>query len=272
MNSVKSGAWYILWTDNIPVNRRMKISLVQCKAGMSGIDSTLMEVERLIGQGTGAGIYILPEMFATGQCIGNMELAQDMDGQIVCWMKKMSNQLDAAVAGSVLICGDGRFYNRFCFVRPDGTVQTYDKRHLFSYAGENRFITPGSERRIIEFRGVRILPQVCYDLRFPIFSRNRDDYDIAIYVANWPVKRQLSWDILLRARAIENQAYVAGVNIVGQDEFGVYEGHTALVSPYGEAVVKAEDSKSQIITGALDMERLVHFRSKFPVLNDADIN
>lgn len=250
----------------------MKISLVQCKASTSGIDSTLMEVEKLIGQGTGAGIYILPEMFASGQCIDNMKLAQDMGGQTVSWMKKMSERLDAAIAGSVLICEDDRYYNRFCFARPDGTVQTYDKRHLFSYAGENRFITPGSERRIIEFRGVRILPQVCYDLRFPIFSRNRDDYDIAIYVANWPVKRQLSWDILLRARAIENQAYVAGVNIVGQDDFGIYEGHTALISPYGEYVVKAGDNNAQIVTGVLDMEHLAHFRAKFPVLNDADHN
>ena len=250
----------------------MTISLVQCAAPTSGIDTTLKGIEELVGQGTGADIYVLPEMFATGQCIDNMELAQNMDGQIPNWMKKMSARLDAAVAGSVLICSSEKYYNRFCFVLPDGNILTYDKRHLFSYAGENRLITAGADRLIFQFRGIRILPQVCYDLRFPVFSRNRDDYDIALYVANWPVKRQLSWDILLRARAIENQAYVAGVNIVGQDKFGMYEGHTALISPYGEDVVRAEDGKPQIITGVLDMEHLAHFRSKFPVLNDADIN
>lgn len=250
----------------------MTISLIQCAVSASGTENALIEIEKLTGQGTGADIYVLPELFATGQCIANMTLAQSMDGQILTWMKQMSSRLDAAVAGSVLIGSDGKFYNRFCFVKPDGNVSVYDKRHLFSYAGENRLITAGTERCIMEFRGVRILPQVCYDLRFPIFSRNRDDYDLAIYVANWPVKRQLSWDVLLRARAIENQAYVAGVNIIGQDEYGMYEGHTALISPYGEDVVRAENGKSQIVTAELDMEQLAHFRSKFPVLDDADIH
>ncbi len=248
----------------------MRISLVQCAAPTEGIGITLNDIEKIIGYGSGADIYVLPELFATGQCADPAAVVQEMDGQIVQWMLDMASRLDAAIAGSVTIKSNNNIYNRFCLAKPDGNVDFYDKRHLFSYSGENRLITAGRDRIIMEFRGLRILPQVCYDLRFPVFSRNRDDYDIVLYVANWPVKRQIAWDILLRARAIENQAFAAGVNIVGEDMFGTYEGHSALISPYGEYIAVSDSATPQIITGDLDMDRLAHFRSKFPVIDDAD--
>ena len=248
----------------------MRISLVQCAVPTEGIDITLNVIENIIGNGSGADIYVLPELFATGQCAVPAEVAQEMDGQIVRWMLDMASRLDAAIAGSVTIGSNDNIYNRFCLAKPDGNVDFYDKRHLVSYSRENRLYTAGKDRVIMEFRGLRILPQVCYDLRFPVFSRNRDDDDIVLYVANWPVKRQIAWDILLRARAIENQAFAAGVNIVGEDMFGTYEGHSALIGPYGEYIAVSDSATPQIITGDLDMDSLVRYRSKFPVIDDAD--
>lgn len=248
----------------------MRVSLIQCKPSGGGHEATLRSIESVIGSGTGADIYILPEMFATGQSLEPACIAQTMDGPVVSWMRQMAVRLDAAVAGSVAISENGHYYNRFCMARPDGVVDVYDKRHLFSYSGENLRFSAGKERVVVEFRGLRILLQVCYDLRFPVFSRNRDDYDMAIYVANWPLKRQSSWDILLRARAMENQCFVAGVNRVGDDEYGHYEGHSVLLSPYGEALAAADNDAVRMVTGDLDMEHLRHFRAKFPVLDDAD--
>ena len=247
-----------------------KVTLVQCSPSDEGISASLRHIDNIMGDGTGAGLYILPEMFASGQCIDPTPVAQGMDGSIVRWLKDKAAALNAAVAGSVAVCEDGRFFNRLCFSFPDGRVMTYDKRHLFRYSGEGKYFTAGQERTVVDLDGMRILLQVCYDLRFPVFSRNRDDYDMAVYVANWPVNRQSSWDILLRARAMENQCFVAGVNCVGDDGYGHYEGHSALIGPYGETIVSAADDTEEMVTGELDMEHLMHFREKFPVMDDAD--
>lgn len=248
----------------------MRVSLVQSSPIRRDVNASLNALDVIIGDGTSADLYVLPEMFASGQCVDPIPVAQDMEGSIVSWMKATAGRLDAAVAGSVAIEEDGHYYNRLCFARPDGTVITYDKRHLFTYSGENMHFSAGNERIITEFRGVRILLQVCYDLRFPVFSRNRDDYDMILYVANWPLKRQNSWDVFLRARAMENQCYVAGTNCVGDDEYGHYEGHSALIGPYGETIIQAENDAEQIVTEEIDMDKLRHFREKFPVLDDAD--
>ena len=152
---------------------------------------------------------------------------------------------------------------------PDGKILCYDKHHLFSYSGEADHFTSGQERVVVRFRGLRILLLICYDLRFPIFSRNHDDYDAIIYPANWPDKRILAWDTLLRARAIENQCYVIGVNRSGADEWGTYPGHSAVISPYGNTLVQT-DERIQMECADLDLERLAQFRAKFPVMQDAD--
>ena len=155
-------------------------------------------------------------------------------------------------------------------MKPDGDVTFYDKRHLFSYAGENEHYTRGESRVIAEWRGVRIMLQVCYDLRFPVFCRNRGDYDMMIFVAAWPTSRIHVWDTLLKARALENQCYVAGVNRIGTDPKCEYCGHSVIVSPYGDVMVRCEDDKECSTAAEIDIERLQSFRKKFPVLNDAD--
>ena len=248
----------------------MKIALVQNNPVQGDPGSSLADLDRLIGQGCGADIYVLPEMFATGQYIDPSSVVQTMDGQIVGWMVQKASFLNAAVCGTLPIVENGYTYNRLCFAKPDGTIDYYDKHHLFSYSGEAENYTPGTERVVIEFRGLRILLLICYDLRFPIFSRNRDDYDAVIYPANWPEKRILAWDTLLRARAIENQCFAIGVNRAGTDDFGLYPGHSAIITPYGETLVQTNEAP-QMVSAALDMDQLARFRTKFPVLQDADI-
>lgn len=247
----------------------MKISIVQNNPVQGDPGSSLADLDRLIGQGCGADIYVLPEMFATGQYIDPSGVVQTMDGQIVDWMVQKASYLNAAVCGSLPIKENGYTYNRLIFAKPDGTIDYYNKHHLFSYSGEAQNYTPGNDRVVIEFRGLRILLLICYDLRFPIFSRNRDDYDAVFYPANWPEKRILAWDTLLRARAIENQCYVIGVNRSGDDDFGFYPGHSAIITPYGETLIQT-DAEPQMTCANLDMEQLARFRAKFPVLQDAD--
>ncbi len=248
----------------------MKVALVQSSPVHGDMEAGLAELDLLIGSGNGADVYVLPEMFASGQCTDPCGTMQSMDGTVLTWMKDKARALDAAVAGSVAIAEDGRHVNRLCFAMPDGRVVTYDKRHLFSYSGENHHFSAGGGRVVAEFRGVRFLLQICYDLRFPVFSRCRSDYDAIIYVAAWPDSRSYAWDTLLRARAIENQAYVIGVNMTGQDRYGSYKGHSALIGPYGDTLAACPDNTASVCAGVMDMDILVHFRTKFPALADAD--
>jgi predicted amidohydrolase len=247
----------------------MRIAIVQTAPQKGDWKQNLTDADNLIGQGCGADIYVLPEMFATGQYIDPSEVVQTMDGPVVDWLVGKASLLNAAVCGTLPVIEDGHTYNRFCFAMPDGNTLCYDKHHLFSYSGEADHFTPGQERVVVRFRGLRILLLICYDLRFPIFSRNHDDYDAIIYPANWPDKRILAWDTLLRARAIENQCYVIGVNRSGADEWGTYPGHSAVISPYGNTLVQT-DERIQMEYADLDLERLAQFRAKFPVMQDAD--
>ena len=247
----------------------MKIALVQNAPVQGDPASSLAGLDSLIGNGCGADIYVLPEMFATGQYIDPTPVVQTMDGPIVKWLIDKSAQLNAAVCGSLPVLENDHVYNRLCFAMPDGNIRYYNKHHLFSYSGEAENYTPGQDRVVIEFRGLRILLLICYDLRFPIFSRNRDDYDAVLYPANWPEKRILAWDTLLRARAIENQCYAIGVNRSGSDDFGFYPGHSAIITPYGDTLVQTNE-QPQMVFADLDMELLTKFRAKFPVLQDAD--
>lgn len=248
----------------------MKIALIQNSPVKGNPDKSLAELDRLIEKGCGADIYVLPEMFATGQYIDPTPVVQSMNGPVVRWLLETAHRLNAAVCGTLPVAENGHVYNRLCFCTPDGSISYYDKHHLFSYSGESEHFTPGTDRVIVKFRGLRILLLICYDLRFPIFSRNRDDYDAVLYPANWPDKRILAWDTLLRARAIENQCFVIGVNRSGSDEFGDYPGHSTIIGPYGDTLVQT-DAHPQMVCAELDMDLLHRFRTKFPVLQDADI-
>ena len=221
--------------------------------------------------GRSVDLIVLPEMFTTGYCAdpSQSDTAIDDGMQAVTWMRHIAGRHGAAVAGSVAVADKGWYYNRLYFVRPDGGVEYYDKRHLFAMGGEADHYTAGRRRVVVEWRGVRILLQVCYDLRFPVFARSRGDYDMIVYAANWPTPRIAVWDTLLRARAIENQCYVAGVNRAGQDPWRDYCGRTALIDPYGRVAASCGEGE-HVVTGDIDMDRLAAFRRKFPVLDDRD--
>ena len=167
---------------------------------------------------TEADLFLLPEMFSTGFCMEAEEVA-DRQLETLTWMQSFAKSKNSAVAGSASVAENGKFYNRFYFVFPDGSFEYYDKRHLFSYSGEDKIYTAGTQRKIIDYKGFKILLQVCFDLRFPVFSRNQDDYDAIFYVANWPKSRVEAWKSLLKARSIENQACLFGLNRIGTDGY-----------------------------------------------------
>ncbi len=218
-----------------------------------------------------ADLYILPEMFSTGFCSKSQFFAEPSGNSSLEWMKECASRFNAAIAGSIAIDEGGIHYNRFYFVKPDGATEFYDKRHLFTYGGEDNFFKGGKERRIVEYNGFRILLQVCYDLRFPVFSRNMKDYDLAVYVASWPASRAEVWSALLKARAIENQCYVIGVNRVGDDPESHYSGNSTAIDAYGHTVAACTPEKEETVCAELDLAELEEFRKKFPVLEDRDI-
>lgn len=249
----------------------MKISIIQQDIVWAEVTENIRKVDSIIDSLPQADIYILPEMFSTGFCTVPDGIAEEAEGQTLQWMKAKSSQINAAIAGSLAVKEQGQYYNRFYFVQPDGTVHHYDKKHLFTYGGEHEHFTAGNERVVVEFRGVRILLEICYDLRFPIWSRNHGDYDMIFYVASWPSVRMGAWKSLLVARAIENQCYVAGVNRVGKDPSNEYAGGSMVVDPYGKIIAECEDGVEMSTSAEIDMDMLEAFRAKFPVLNDSDV-
>lgn len=215
-------------------------------------------------------VVILPEMFTTGFTMDSHNQAEPISGPSVTWMRDMAANYQIVLAGSLVIAEAGRYYNRFIWMPPDGQLAHYDKRHLFRMAGEHHYYSPGSIRLTVELNGWRICPLVCYDLRFPVFSRNRNDYDLLIYVANWPAKRRYAWQTLLRARAIENLCYVVGVNRVGMDaNHNEYSGDSAALTYLGEEMI-CQAYQPMIKTVTLDYEALQQYRQKFPAHLDAD--
>ena len=225
--------------------------------------------EALIGKSPASDVYVLPEMWATG--FAATEPAEVCHDAPLEWMNTMAGQLDAALCGSLVAKDiDGSYRNRQYFVLPDGTFHTYDKRHLFTYGGENLHYTRGDKRVTVRYKGVKFMLQTCYDLRFPVWTRSQNDYDAIIYVANWPESRQNVWHILLRARAIENQCYVIGANRTGCDPVCKYSGHSAIIDAKGRTLAQAKRDNEQTVTADIDMEQLEKFRQKFPVLMDRD--
>lgn len=248
----------------------MKVAAVQQDIVWCDAEANRCSFGHAIEQAPGCDLYVLPEMFTTGFVMEPEGIVEETEGSTLHWMRQTAVKTGAALCGSVAVREHGRFYNRQYFVKPDGSAVSYDKHHLFTYGGETRRYQAGTRRVIVEWQGVRFLMQTCYDLRFPVFSRNRDDYDAILYVANWPLSRKNVWQTLLRARAIENQSFVVGVNRSGSDAACPYCGLSAIVDAYGRTLAEAGETSSEIITATFDMERLRHFRHKFPVLGDAD--
>ena len=247
----------------------MKITTLQQDILWSSPTENLQRADKAIDEAPISDLYILPEMFSTGFCTEPEGIAE-RDCTSLRWMQQNAKQMGAAIAGSIATEEEGVFYNRFYFVTPEGDYAQYDKHHLFTYGGEHKCYQAGQERVVVEYMGVRILLAICYDLRFPVWSRNRKDYDMAIYVASWPTPRVEAWKALLHARAIENQCYVVGVNRVGKDPYCQYSGHSAIIDPYGKTLAECNEDKECLLTVQIDMEVLKAFREKFPVLEDAD--
>ena len=249
----------------------MKISLVQQNILWSNPAANIAHLEDILPAKSGStDLILLPEMFTTGFATSAVGIAEEQPYSSLEWMKRKAASVGCAVAASIATREGNNYYNRFHFVKPDGSVCSYDKHHLFTYGGEHMRYTAGEERVVVEFRGVRFMLAVCYDLRFPVWLRGRGDYDALLVVASWPAVRRKAWDALLRARAIENQCYVAAVNRVGEDPSNAYNGGSVLIDPHGDDVVAASDGIEEIVEAEIDMNALQSFRGQFPVLNDAD--
>ena len=255
----------------------MKINLIQTDIVWGDPQANCEHLDKLLASAEPADIYVLPEMFSTGFATLPNATVEHEPAEGLAWMQRKAQELHAAIAGSIAlespVAGDdetARCVNRFYFVRPDGTYEQYDKRHLFGYGGEGERFRAGQERVVVKYLGVRFLLAVCYDLRFPVWLRSRDDYDVMLLVASWPDVRRFAWDTLARARAIENACYVAAVNRVGNDPACTYNGGTAWIGPYGETIAEAADSKEGVVSGEIDLARIATYHTKFPVLSDAD--
>lgn len=215
-------------------------------------------------------LIVLPEMFTSGFSMDAPNLAETMEGESVRWMRETAAMSEASVCGSLIITENRHHYNRFICVSPEGDLRFYDKRHLFRLADEQSHYEPGTEVLIFELNGWRICPMVCYDLRFPVWSRNQDAYDVLIYVANWPNRRHHAWETLLRARAIENLSYVVGVNRTGSDGNDIpYDGGSAIIDYLGADLVNLGDREGTA-SATLESEKLTAFRERFAFHKDAD--
>lgn len=250
----------------------MRISVVQADLKWEDKDANFHNIGKLIlPLKNRTDLVVLPEMFSTGFSMSVNDLAEEEDGITFNWMVETSQKGRFAVCGSYIVKENDKFYNRFVFVSPEAAHSRYNKRHLFSMGGEDKFFSPGLDRLVFSYMGFRISPYVCYDLRFPVWSRNRNEYDLAIYCANWPQPRINVWNVLLQARAIENQCYVAGCNRIGTDGMKIsYNGSSRIINPRGEIIKMAEDNEEAVITAELSLEELSYFRKKFDTLKDAD--
>jgi predicted amidohydrolase len=258
--------------------KNLTIALIQAQLRQREPAANREHLEALVRSAGPADLYLLPETFTTG-FLGDgprtgeahdIRRAEDMAGDTVKWLRGLAVEAGGALAGSVVIEEQGAHYNRFLFASPDGRLHHYDKRHLFAFGGEDQRYSAGARRVVFEYRGWRICPQVCYDLRFPVWCRNRDDYDLLLFVANWPAVRVAAWDALLPARAIENQACVAAVNRVGEDGNGVtYPGRSVAYDALGASIVAPWSEEGSRIA-ELSFDALREVRSKLPFAADAD--
>lgn len=226
--------------------------------------------QKMAGLAGQTDIVILPEMFSTGFSMKSEALAEEMDGSTMQWLERQAKEIDAVVTGSFIARENGNYFNRLVWMLPDGHYETYDKKHLFTLAGEQNHYQPGTKRLIVEYKGWKICPLICYDLRFPVWSRNTEDFDLLIYVANWPQPRNHHWKNLLLARAIENQCFVVGVNRVGKDGNDLpYTGDTSIIDYSGNVLLQVSDVE-QVATLQLSKEGLLEYRRRLLFLEDRD--
>jgi predicted amidohydrolase len=251
----------------------LRISLAQYDVIWEDPSVNRLKLDQLLKPLKGeTDLILLPEMFTTGFSMNARQLAETMEGASVEWMLKQADELNSAVAGSLIIKDNDHFFNRFLFVAPGGRIDFYDKRHLFSMGDENQYFHSGRKKVVVNYSGWRIALFVCYDLRFPVWCRSIKDADLILFTANWPEKRNIVWQTLTMARAIENQLYVACVNRTGTDGAGIsYSGESKVIDPRGSVLCDLNNSSDKVDTCCVSLPELNRFREKFPVAGDEDL-
>ncbi len=249
----------------------MKVAIIQQDIAWEDAGKNKVVIEQLFSEmNMEVDLVVLPEMFLTGFSMNTAKTACSIESENIKWLKKLSSERNVAILGSLAIEDKHHIYNRALFIHPDGKLDFYDKKHLFTMGDETQFFSPGNQRVIINYKGVRIMPLICYDLRFPVWSRNNNEYDLLVYMANWPEARRNVWDVLLKARAIENQCYVIGVNRVGNGGGVQYNGGTVFIDFKGDVSADLNEVSNAFEIVNVNIEELNKFRVKFPVLLDAD--
>ncbi|MDY2585904.1 amidohydrolase [Winogradskyella aquimaris] len=248
----------------------LKVALVQTSLAWENPEANRKQLENKVSA-ISADLIVLPEMFSTGFTMNAAEVAEPMDGATMTWLKTVSKTKNAAIVGSLVIAENNNYYNRLVFIEPTGKLTTYDKRHTFTLAGEHKVYTAGHNKITMTYKGWKICPLVCYDLRFPVWARNTEDYDLLIYVANWPKVRIAAWDALLRARAIENMAYCIGVNRVGLDGNSYeYSGHSGAYDVLGNRMDSIPEQLETVEIVTLEKSHIHNYREKLGFLKDRD--
>jgi predicted amidohydrolase len=249
----------------------MKIALIQSPLVWENPTANRNHFEEKINAITEkVDLIVLPEMFTTGFTMNPAAVFETMEGETIQWLQLVAKVKNSAITGSLIIKEKNNYYNRLVFVFPSGEIQFYDKRHLFTLAGEDKVYTSGNQKWIVDYLGWKICPLICYDLRFPVFARNIEDYDVLIYVANWPKPRINAWDILLKARSVENMCYTIGVNRTGLDDNNLeYVGHSQTVDFLGNYILEPQEIVGVFIV-ELNKEKLLETRNKLGFLNDRD--
>jgi predicted amidohydrolase len=249
----------------------LTISFIQADLTWENRNENLKKFELFFEKNSNADIMILPEMFNTGFSMNVKKNAEPFNGKTVIWMKQQAAKHNFVLTGSITVIENKKYYNRFIAAYPDGQIKHYDKRHLFRMGQENIKFSTGYKNIFFEVKGWKIRPLVCYDLRFPVWSRNTDNYDILIYVANWPKPRRKVWQTLLKARAIENQCYVVGVNRIGIDDNNLqYSGDSTAIDAKGNIITALPENSEDMVTFSISLDELKQFKEKFPVYLDAD--
>lgn len=257
----------------------LRVSIVQANLHWEQPEQNRLMFDHLLTQITpgSTDLIVLPEMFSTGFSMEPQRLAEPMNGPTMQWMRAQAAAKQAMITGSLMITENGLHYNRLIWMRPDGSFESYDKRHLFRYANEQDHYTAGNSKLVMELKGWKICPLVCYDLRFPAWIRNRYQadgeatYDLLLFVANWPARRSHPWKTLLMARAMENQCYTVGVNRIGEDGKGIaHSGDSVVLDPKGEALSRLQANEAGVETVHLSYDELINWRKTFPAWMDAD--
>ncbi|SDG88151.1 amidohydrolase [Winogradskyella thalassocola] len=254
------------------MNKDLKVAIIQTDLVWENPEENRRVLnDKINAISTNVDLIVLPEMFTSGFTMNPVLVAETMDGDTITWLKEKAKEKEAVIMGSLVISENNNFYNRMVCVEPSGVITTYDKRHTFTLAGEHNVYTAGTEKVMFNYKGWKICPLVCYDLRFPVWARNAEDYDLLIYVANWPKVRINAWDALLKARAIENMTYCIGVNRVGLDGNNhEYSGHSAAFDVLGNRMDNLSENEDAIAIVVLEKDTITKYREKLNFLNDRD--